>query len=65
MAARNAASVLPEPVGAKSSVDAPATSAGQPWACAGVAAGNEAKNHARTGAWKAASGLSAFGTGEL
>ena len=39
IAARNAASVLPEPVGAKSSVERPAWISGQPSSCARVGAG--------------------------
>ncbi len=65
MAARKAASVLPDPVGAKISVDAPATMRGNPCTCAGVAPANDASNQARTGAWKAASGLGGSGTAEL
>ena len=49
MPQRNEASVLPEPVGAQISVCAPEAIAGQPAACAGVGASNEASNHLRTG----------------
>src|SRR6266511_2601379 len=47
---RNAASVFPEPVGAQISVFAPAVINGQPIACAGVGASNEASNQRLTGA---------------
>ena len=52
MAARNPASVLPEPVGAQTSVCRPATIAGQPpaWASVGPS-GNRRSNHARTAGW--------------
>src|SRR5256885_5137748 len=52
---RNAASVLPEPVGAMSSVLSPFLMTGQAWSCAGVGAGKEVRNHSRTAGWKAAS----------
>src|SRR3569832_24021 len=57
MAARKAASVLPDPVGARSSVDRPATIGAHPFTCAGVGPepGNEARNHRWPGAWNAAS----------
>src|SRR3954452_5233991 len=45
---RNAARVLPDPVGARISVWSPAAIAGQPCACAGVGSGNELSNQART-----------------
>ena len=48
MAHRNAASVLPLPVGAKSSVEAPRAIGGQPRACAAVGASNDAVNQSRT-----------------
>src|SRR5919197_1972250 len=52
MAARNPASVLPEPVGAHTSVCRPATIAGQPplWASVGPP-GNRRSNHTRTAGW--------------
>src|ERR671911_41728 len=52
MAARNPASVLPEPVGAQTSVCSPATIAGQPpvWASVGPP-GNRRSNHTRTAGW--------------
>src|SRR5205809_821612 len=52
MAARNPASVLPEPVGAQISVCLPATIAGQPpaWASVGPS-GNRRSNHTRTAGW--------------
>ena len=52
MAARNAASVLPEPVGAKTSVELPAWISGQPSACARVGAGKVSANHSCTAGWK-------------
>src|SRR6266508_1189244 len=52
MAARNPASVLPEPVGAQTSACLPATIAGQPPACASVGpSGNRRSNHTRTAGW--------------
>ena len=49
MAARNAASVLPEPVGAAISACPPPAIAGQASSCAGVApAGKVRENHAWT-----------------
>ena len=56
IAARNAASVLPEPVGARRSVESPARIGGQPFACARVGAANDPENQRRTGSRKAASG---------
>src|ERR1700716_3709084 len=55
MDARNAASVLPDPVGAMRSVLSPFLMTGQAWACAGVGAGNAVRNHSRTAGWKASS----------
>ena len=40
--------VLPLPVGARSSVDSPRAIAAQPFACASVGASKEAANHSRT-----------------
>ena len=51
MAARNAASVLPEPVGAASSTSRPAAMAGHACACAGVGAGKAPLNQAQTTGW--------------
>lgn len=45
---RNAASVLPLPVGAQISVWSPLVMAGQPWTCGGVGSGKDAPNQART-----------------
>ena len=45
---RNAASVLPLPVGARISVDSPRAIAGQPSRCAGVGAAKESANHSLT-----------------
>lgn len=47
IATRNAESVLPDPVGARSNVDAPDAIAGQPFVCATVGASNDASNQAR------------------
>src|SRR5688572_18427893 len=52
IAARNAASVFPDPVGARISVDAPEAIAGQPSCCGRVGASKDAANQSRTGAWK-------------
>jgi len=49
MTERNAASVLPEPVGASTSVDSPRAMGGQPSACARVGAPNAARKYARVG----------------
>src|SRR5215208_6783752 len=46
---RNAASVLPDPVGAQISVCAPEAIFGQPSACAGVGSANDASNQRLTG----------------
>src|SRR5271157_4041598 len=48
-AARNAASVLPDPVGATISVFRPAAMAGQPSRCAGVGSPSASRNQAATG----------------
>ena len=48
MADRNAASVLPLPVGAQISVCSPAVIGGHPWTWAAVGSGNDAANQART-----------------
>ena len=63
MPQRNAASVLPEPVGARISVCSPAAMAGQPCAWAAVGAGNEVANHARTGSEKRSSAAMAAAYG--
>src|SRR5579871_3155849 len=55
MAARKAASVLPEPVGAAISVGRPALIAAQASVCAGVGAGKARANHAATAGWKSPS----------
>src|SRR5262245_60311008 len=49
MPQRNAASVLPDPVGARIRVWSPWAMTGQPSACAPVGAGKFASNQARTG----------------
>ena len=56
IAHRNAASVLPEPVGATTSVLSPLPIAVQACAWAGVGSANEATNHSLTGAEKPSSG---------
>src|SRR5688572_22576858 len=48
MAHRKAASVLPEPVGARTRVCSPRLIAGQPWAWGGVASGKLLVNHSAT-----------------
>ena len=53
--ARNAVSVLPDPVGAQISVCSPAAMCGQPCTCGGVGSGNDAANHSRTAGENAAS----------
>ena len=60
---RNAASVLPDPVGAQMSVCPPAVMAGQPCACAAVGAANDDSNQERVAGEKAASGDRERGTG--
>src|SRR5690349_8624847 len=45
---RNAASVLPEPVGAESSTSSPRAIAGQACSCAAVGRSNARRNHSRT-----------------
>ena len=55
MAARKAASVLPEPVGAAMSVGRPALIAAQASVCAGVGAGKVLANHAATAGWNSRS----------
>jgi hypothetical protein len=51
MAARNAASVLPEPVGAAISVSRPARISVHPRSCACVGASNVRSNQERTAGW--------------
>src|SRR4051795_1708498 len=58
MADRKAASVLPDPVGAATSVCRPARIAGQASSCAGVGPGKADENHAATAGWNC-SGTSA------
>ena len=53
---RNAASVLPDPVGAQMSVCSPAAMAGQPCAWAAVGAAKDAPNQSRVAGCEAASG---------
>ena len=54
---RNAASVLPEPVGADSSTCSPAAIAGHAWACAGVGSAKARANHSRTPGLKLERGI--------
>src|SRR3954465_14689633 len=60
MAARNAASVLPEPVGAAISVLWPERIAGHASACAGVGDGNVRRNQLATAGWKESGGMVVF-----
>src|SRR5215831_12024444 len=57
MADRNAASVLPEPVGAAIKVCRPDLIAGQASACGSVGAVNCFRNHSRTAGWNELSGF--------
>jgi hypothetical protein len=57
IAARKAVSVLPEPVGAATSVCRPALICGHACACAAVGAGKVASNHAETAGWKSRRGI--------
>src|SRR4029077_7805771 len=52
---RNAARVLPDPVGAMRSVLSPLLMTGQAWAGAGVGCGEEGGNHSRAAGWNASS----------
>src|SRR6267143_5758316 len=56
IAARNAASVLPDPVGARTSTLSPTAIAGQASSCARVGVWNVASNHARVAGLNVASG---------
>src|SRR6267378_2306112 len=56
IAARNAASVLPDPVGARTSTLSPSAIAGQASSCARVGVWNVASNQARVAGLKLASG---------
>src|ERR1700688_2224062 len=57
MAARNAASVLPEPVGAAIRVLRPATIEGQARSWGSVGVPNRERNQAATAGWKGLSGI--------
>ena len=57
IAERNAASVLPEPVGAAISVLRPSRMSGQPSRCGGVGSPSRSANQVRTAGWKSASKL--------
>ena len=59
IAHRNAASVLPLPVGANTRVDSPRAIAGHPRAWAAVGASKDALNQSRTAGWNDASGSAA------
>src|SRR5947207_14003360 len=56
IAARNAASVFPEPVGARTRTLSPSAIAGQASSCARVGVWNVASNHARVAGLNVASG---------
>src|SRR3989440_2332348 len=56
IAARNAASVFPEPVGARTRTLSPSAIAGHASSCARVGVWKVASNHARVAGWKVASG---------
>ena len=58
---RNAASVLPEPVGARIRVWSPAAIAGQPRSWAGVGSAKARANHSATTGWKSSSAGRAAG----
>ena len=61
MQTRNAASVLPDPVGAAISVCRPAAISPQPPACGSVGpAGNRRSNQARTAGWNESSTRSPY-----
>jgi len=51
MADRNAAKVLPDPVGAATNTCSPAASAGHARICASVGASKVRENHAATAGW--------------
>ncbi|GAA0900850.1 hypothetical protein GCM10009552_02690 [Rothia nasimurium] len=57
MAERNAVSVLPEPVGAATSVWRPERIIGHAAICASVGAGKVASNQVVTAGWNSASGI--------
>src|SRR5271169_1671634 len=60
MADRNAANVLPDPVGAATKTCSPAASAGQARTCASVGASKVRENHAATAGWNELSTLMNF-----
>ena len=51
MQTRNAARVLPLPVGAEMRVASPATMLGQPWVCGSVGLPNFVRNHSAVMGW--------------
>ena len=53
IALKNAASVFPDPVGARSSADSPRAMTGQAISWARVGALNERSNHSRVAGWNA------------
>ncbi len=63
MQARNAASVLPEPVGAQINVFFLARMCGQPSSCGSVGVPNFATNHSRTSGWAQSSDLHSGASG--
>src|SRR5438045_534897 len=62
IAQRNAASVLPLPVGASTRVASPRAIAGHPCACGGVGAAKEARNHSATAGWNSSRTSARFAT---
>ncbi len=64
MQARNAASVLPDPVGAEISVLRPARMGGQPSVCGSVGVPNRWTNHSRTIGWHQPSAVGTTGSTE-
>src|SRR5580698_2951466 len=60
MADRNAANVLPDPVGAATRTCSPAASAGHARTCASVGASKVRENHAATAGWNELSTLMNF-----
>ncbi len=65
MQERNAASVFPLPVGARSRVESPRWMAGQAPDCAGVGPAKEPANQSRTAGWNGISGVSPPGRGRF
>ncbi len=63
IAARKAAKVFPEPVGAAISACRPDWIAGHARSCAGVGAANALRNQAATAGWKLSSGMAELSSG--